>query len=163
MNHQIFAYPMKNTIELSIPYTNNASLKLRYLSVQKFHQGHSRASIARILNVSRRLVNEWITKYLSEGFEGLALKLATGRPPRLSHEQKMQLKQYVISHAVKEKGGRLMGKDIQKHIKESYGVDYHVRNIYRLMKKLDIVWITSRSKHPKQDLVAQEEFKKILK
>lgn len=56
-----------------------------------------------------------------------------------------------------------MGKDIQKYIKKSYGVDYHVRNIYRLMKELELVWITSRSKHPKQDLVVQEEFKKILK
>ena len=55
-----------------------------------------------------------------------------------------------------------MGKDIQKYIQETYDVSYCVRNIYRLMKELDLVWITSRSKHPKQDLVAQEAFKKIL-
>jgi len=73
--------------------------------VQKFHEGHSRASIARILNVSRSLVNEWITKFLSTGFEGLALKIATGRPSRLSQVQKTQLKEYVISHAVKNEGG----------------------------------------------------------
>jgi transposase len=53
-----------------------------------------------------------------------------------------------------------MGKDIQKHIQEIYGVNYHVRNIYHLMKEMDLVWITSRSKHPKQDLEAQEAFKK---
>jgi len=47
-----------------------------------------------------------------------------------------------------------MGKDIKKYIQESYGVDYHVRNIYRLMKELGLVWITSRSKHPKQDVMA---------
>ncbi len=33
---------MKNTVNISIPYTNNASLKLRYLAAQKFHEGHSR-------------------------------------------------------------------------------------------------------------------------
>ncbi|PKG37957.1 hypothetical protein CXF74_16305 [Psychromonas sp. Urea-02u-13] len=76
-------YPMKNNSQISIPYTNNASLKLRYLAVQKFHEGQSRTSIAKILNVSRRLVNEWITKYLSGGFDALALKLATGQPSRL--------------------------------------------------------------------------------
>ena len=107
---------MKNIFELTIPYTNNASLKLRYLAVQKFHEGHSRTSIAKILNVSRRLVNKWITKYLSGGFDVLALKLATGQPSRLTNDQKMQLKAYVLSHAVKEEGGRLMGKDIQKYI-----------------------------------------------
>jgi len=153
---------MNNTPKIKIPYTNNASLKLRYLAVQKFHDGHSRTSIAKILNVSRRLVNEWITKYLSGGFDALALKLATGQPSRLSNEQKSQLKEYVISHAVKVQGGRLMGKDIQKYIQETFDVNYCVRNIYRLMKELGIVWITSRSKHPKQDPAAQEAFKKNL-
>ena len=74
----------------------------------------------------------------------------------------MQLKTHVLSHAVKEEGGRLMGKDIQKYIYDTFGVNYEIRNIYRLMKQLEIVWITTRSKHPKQDLVAQEAFKKIL-
>lgn len=152
---------MKNTPQIKIPYTNNASLKLRYLAVQKFHEGHSRTSIAKTLNASRRLVNEWITNYLSGGFDALALKLATGQPSRLSNEQKIQLKEYVIAHAVKVQGGRLMGKNIQKYIQETFDVSYCVRNIYRLMKELDIVWITSRSKHPKQDLAAQEAFKKI--
>jgi transposase len=88
----------ENTANISIPYTNNASLKLRYLAVQKFHDGHSRTSIAKTLNVSRRLVNEWITKYLSGGLNALALKLSTGQPSRLSNEQKVQLKEYVIGH-----------------------------------------------------------------
>ena len=153
---------MKNISQITIPYTNNASLKLRYLVVQKFYEGHSRTSIAKILNVSRRLVNEWITKYLSGGFDALALKRVTGQPSRLSPQQKIKLKKYVLDHAVKVKGGRLMGKDIQKYVQETFDVNYCVRNIYRLMKALDIVWITSRSKHPKQDLVAQEAFKKIL-
>ena len=159
---------MKNISQITISYTNNASLKLRYLVVLKFYEGHSRTSIAKILNVSRRLVNEWITKYLSGGFDALALKIATGQPSRLSPQQKIQLKKYVLDHAVKVQGGRLMGKDIQKYIQESFDVNYCVRNIYRLMKALDIVWITSRSKHPKhpkhpkQDLVAQEVFKKML-
>lgn len=153
---------MKNTSQIKIPYTNNASLKLRYLAVQKYHEGYSRTSISKILNVSRRLVNEWVANYLSGGFDALALKRATGQPSRLNNEQKTQLKEYVIAHAVKVQGGRLMGKDIQKYIQETFDVNYCVRNIYRLMKELEIVWITSRSKHPKQDLATQKVFKKIL-
>ncbi|MCP5078611.1 MAG: helix-turn-helix domain-containing protein [Psychromonas sp.] len=96
---------MKNSSQISIPYTNNASLKLRYLAVQKFHEGRSRTSIAKTLNVSRRLVNEWITKYLSGGFDALALKLATGQPSRLNKAQKIIIKAYVQEHAVTEQGG----------------------------------------------------------
>lgn len=148
--------------DLSIPYTNNASLKLRYMAVKKFNDGDSRALIAKTLNASRRLVNEWISTYLSHDFDGLALKVATGRPPLLNDQQKAQLKEYIIENAVKKQGGRLMGKDIQKYIQETYLVTYKIRNIYRLMKELNLVWITSRSKHPKQDLEAQEDFKKNL-
>ena len=130
------------------------------MAVQNFKKNDSRASIARNLNVSRRLVNEWISTYLSYGFDGLALKRGTGRPPLLNNEEKLRLKEYILSHAVKPQGGRLMGKDIQKYVKDNFGVNYNVRNIYHLMKKLNIVWITSRSKHPKQDLEAQNNFKK---
>ena len=54
-----------------------------------------------------------------------------------------------------------MGKDIQKHIEEKFSVTYKIRNIYKLMKELNLVWITSRSRHPKQDLAAQDKFKKF--
>ena len=75
------------------------------MSVQKFYEGHSRVSIARTLNVSRRLVNEWITAYLSNGFDGLALKLATGRPSLLTDQQKAQIKNMLLIMLQKNKEG----------------------------------------------------------
>ncbi len=51
---------MKHSSKLAIPYTNNTSLKLRYLAIKKFHEGHSRTAIAKILNLSRR----WLTSGL---------------------------------------------------------------------------------------------------
>lgn len=53
---------------------------------QKGDEGHSKASIAKTLNVSRRLVNERISKYLSNSFNGLALKVA---PPYLMTDKKI--------------------------------------------------------------------------
>ena len=100
--------------------------------------------------------------YLSGGFDALALKRATGRPSRLTDKQKTQIKEYIIANSAKENGGRLMGKDVQKYIQENFSVSYEIRNIYRLMKELGLVWITSRSMHPKCDLAAQASFKKIL-
>jgi putative transposase len=87
---------LSNKSAPSLPYTNNASLKLRYMTVELFNDGKSRTEIAKILSASRRLVNEWITKYLSGGVDALALKKSTGRAPQLSLEEKEQLKSYVI-------------------------------------------------------------------
>ena len=152
---------MPNKSDPSLPYTNNASLKLRYMTVEFFNDGKSRTEIAKILSVSRRLINEWITKYLRGGVDALALKKSTGRPPQLSPEEKEQLKLYVISHSVKAEGGRLIGSDIQQYIENTFGVSYKLRNVYRLMHELNLSWITSRSKHPQQSIEAQEDFKKF--
>jgi putative transposase len=117
------------------------------MAVELFNDGKSRTEIAKILSVSRRLINEWITKYLSGGVNALALKKSPGRPPQLSLEEKEQLKSCVISHSVKPEGGRLIGSDIQQYIENTFGVSYKLRNVYRLMHELNLSWITSRSKH----------------
>lgn len=61
--------------DISIPHKNNAILKLRYMPIQTFTKGHYRASIAKALNVSRRLINKWVTKYLSNGYKVFQLNL----------------------------------------------------------------------------------------
>ena len=43
----------------------------------------------------------------------------------------------------------------------SFGYQYHLSSIYKLLNRLGFSWITSHSKHPKQSIEAQEDFKKI--
>ena len=131
------------------------------MTVELFNSGKSRTEISKLLSVSRRLVNEWISKYLSGGVDALDLKKSTGRPANLSSSEKERLKQFVISHNVKSEGGRLIGQDIREYIYNTFGVNYQLRNIYRLMNELNLSWITSRSMHPKQSIEAQEDFKKF--
>jgi len=131
------------------------------MAVELFNNGKSRTEISKLLSVSRRLVNEWITKYLNGGVDALALKKSTGRPANLSSSEKERLKVFVVSHSVKSEGGRLIGQDIQEYIKNTFAVSYQLRNVYRLMSELNLSWITSRSMHPKQSIEAQEDFKKF--
>ena len=98
---------------------------------------------------------------LDSGLEGLQEKPRSGRPSRLTFEQLEQVKAYVIDNAIKPQGGRLQGKDIQEYIKASFNVTYQKTNIYHLLHDLNLSWITTRSKHPKQSSDAQEAFKKI--
>lgn len=152
---------MKINSNTKFPYTGNASLKIRYMAASLFNEGISRTKIAMTLNVSRRLVNEWITMYLSGGIDALAIKKSPGRPPKLSIQEKGLLKDFVIKNSAKTEGGRLVGEDILRYIKNNFDVTYGLRNVYRLMAELNLSWITSRSKHPKQSEEAQETFKKF--
>ncbi len=147
--------------KITAPYTNNARLKNRYAVIEKFLELNSRVKTAKELKVSRRLVNEWVTSYLSGGFDALAIKKQSGRPSRLSNSQKDQLKQYVIEHSIKPTGGRLMGHDVKIHIESEFGIIYQKTHIYTLLHELNLSWISSRSRHPKQDEETQEQFKKF--
>ena len=152
---------MNSDLSKLISTTSNARLRLRLLAVSHFIDGKNRTEIASFLKVSRLSVNKWIKAYLDFGVEGLVEKPHTGRPSKLTVEQKYRLKEYVISNAIKPEGGRLQGGDIIKFILDEFDVSYQSSGVYRLLHELNLSWITTRSKHPKQSEEAQESFKKI--
>jgi len=131
------------------------------LVLAHFQDGHSRTQIAQFLKVSRTSVNKWVSVYLSEGLEGLKEKPRTGRPAFLSSKQKIQLTEFIKEKAKTDDGGRLIGADIHAYIEREFNKTYHPDSIYYLLNKLGFSWITSRSRHPKQDKEAQQHFKKI--
>jgi transposase len=136
-------------------------MKMRLLALAHFKDGRSRSEIATYLKVSRTSVNKWVSIYLNEGIEGLKEKPRTGRPSFLSVAQQKQLAQFINDKARSDEGGRLIGADIHAYIEKEFNKTYHTDSIYYLLKKMGFSWITSRSKHPKQDKQAQEHFKKI--
>ena len=144
-----------------IKSTSNARLRLRLLAVSHFIDGKNRTEIASFLKVSRLSVNKWVKAYLDFGIEGLIEKPHTGRPSRLTVEQKERLKKYVTSNAIKPGGGRIQGSDIAQFILDEFDVAYKPSGVYRLLHELNLSWISTRSKHPKQSEEAQETFKKI--
>jgi transposase len=154
---------MPSDLSKLINSTSNARLRLRLLAVSHFIDGKNRTEIASFLKVSRLSVNKWIKAYLDAGLDGLIEKQRSGRPSRLTQSQKKRLKNYVISNAIKPEGGRLQGSDITQFIADEFNVSYKPSGVYRLLHELNLSWITTRSKHPKQSEEEQEDFKKILK
>ncbi|ASD67681.1 helix-turn-helix domain-containing protein [Pseudoalteromonas piscicida] len=51
-----------------------ARKKIRYLAVAHYRDKHNKTQIAAMLHVSRRMINEWMKRYLNEGLTGLDLK-----------------------------------------------------------------------------------------
>ena len=152
---------MTHDFSALINATSNARLRLKLIAVSHFTEGKNRTEIASFLKVSRRSVNIWIKAYLDHGLDGLNEKPHSGRPSRLTSEQLAQVKKYVEDNAIKTEGGRLQGKDVQAFIKHKFNITFQKTNVYQIMHKLNLSWITTRSKHPKQSIEAQNTFKKI--
>jgi transposase len=134
-------------------------MRTRLLAVDHFKTDKNRAHVARILNVSRRMVNDWVANYLKGGISALESKKPSARPSRLTEQQKEALVHYMEQQSQSCKGGRLNGEMLQSYIQTTFGVSYHQNSIYKLLKLKNISWTTSRSKHPKQDIEIQEDFK----
>lgn len=135
-------------------------MRMRLLAVAHFKVGKNRSKVARMLNVSRRMVNDWVANYLKGGISALESKKPSGRPSRLTDQQKEALAHYIEQQSLSSKGGRLNGEMLQGYIQQTFSVNYHQNSIYNLLKSMNITWTTSRSKHPKQDSESQEDFKK---
>jgi transposase len=135
-------------------------MRMRLLAVAHFKAGNNKADVARTLNVSRRMVNEWVANYFKGGVSALESKKPSGRPSLLSSQQKAELIDYIEKQSQSASGGRLNGEMLQTYIQHAFSISYHQNSIYKLLKSLNITWTTSSSKHPKQSEEAQENFKK---
>lgn len=139
----------------------NAQKRIRLLALAHFSEGHNRSEISNILKVSRTSINKWVSDFLERGLVGLEHKTSPGRPPALSAAQSRQLSAFIEARSLSETGGRLSAHDINEYLFKHFYIRYELSSIYRVLKRLGFSWITSRSKHPKQSLAAQEAFKKL--
>ena len=112
-----------------------------------------------MLLVGHKTVSEQLVRFISQGIAGLTDKPGRGRKPKLSAEEELNFKKAVLSQIVEREGGRLKGTEIVEILKVRFGADYTLSGVYDLPARLNIVWITVRSKHPKADPEKQKDFK----
>lgn len=139
----------------------NARKRMRLLAIAQFLECKNRTQVAHQLKVSRTSVNNWVTQYLEVGLDGLEARKAKGRIPYLNTKQQKQLGAFIESHSQSEQGGRLTGEKILHYIQTEFGVHYHHNAVYKLLKQLGFSWITSRSRHPKQQQGVQDAYIKL--
>lgn len=132
----------------------------RYSAFAHIREGKSFVETAAAVRVSLRSLMRWVRQFKTEGVEGLKDQSGRGAKPFLAPEHRAAFKQAVLELQRNRTGGRIRGKDVLELMKRKYGVEPCLNTVYNLLKKVDLVWITGRSIHPKADPEAQEAFKK---
>jgi len=121
------------------PHGSPKELERRRLSaVPLFEQGCSNREIASRLAVRQQTVGQWRRRYKRGGEAALRAKPASGRPPKLSAQQKQGLRRRLEAGAMKQ------GFDtdlwtcprVQQLIQQCYGVHYHVDHLCKLLAQL---------------------------
>ena len=142
---------------------NNQSRRL--LSLAAVLDGMNRTDAARIGGMDRQTLRDWVHRFNEAGPDGLRDHWAGGPDPRLSAAHKAELAAVVEAGPNREVDGvvRWRRVDLQRVIKNRFGVDYCERYVGTLLKKLGFAHISARPRHPGQDAEIVEAFKKTFR
>jgi transposase len=134
----------------------------RLLALAGVYDGMDREEAARIGGMDRQTLRDWVHRFNAQGPDGLINVKPTGRPSKLSAEQKEGLRQLVEAGPDPEKDGvaRWRCVDLKRVLGERFAVDLSEVSLGRVLKQLGYSHISARPRHPAQDAQAIAAFKK---
>lgn len=134
----------------------------RLIALALVYDGVARHEIARIIGCDRQAIRDWIIKFNTHGPEGLKDAPKTGRPGRLTPEQREQLKQLVLSEPDLAQDGvvRWRLKDLNDWMEREWGMRFSDSRLGKLLRELGLRKLSARPRHHEQDPKDIETFKK---
>jgi transposase len=136
--------------------------RVRLLGMAHLQEGWGYHEIATALRVHETTVHGWVLRFKTSGLDGLRESPRSGAKRKLEASQEAKFKEAVIGLQKQRSGGRTTGHDVQAMLEEQFQVTCCLNSVYNLLARLDLVWITVRSKHPKQNQASQDAFKKTF-
>jgi transposase len=146
-------------------FKKNRSLKyiVRCLACYHIQQGMSYEEVSKVVKYSRQTIGEWVKMYNEGGIDKmLSIRKGRGRKARIKNDKKAEFSEYVVQLQQAREGGRIIGEDIANMILEKYNESYSVSGVYKLLKRMNMSWVSARSVHTKSDPQVQEAFKKTF-
>jgi transposase len=144
--------------------SKDARQSRRLLSLAAVLEGMSRTEAARIGGMDRQTLRDWVHRFNQDGPDGLFDHHYAGPPSRLSAAQRLELAAIVAAGPDWEHDGvvRWRRVDLQRVIKERFGIGYHERHVSRLLNQMGFAHVSARPRHPAQDAEVMAEFKKTF-
>lgn len=138
-------------------------VRIRLIALGHLQSGKTKTEVTDMFQITFPTLRSWILRFIAEGLKGLKEKKRKGRKRKLSTLQEENFCQQVEELQQNRQGGRIRGQDIQVLLKEKFYADYALPSVYHVLERCGLSWISARSKHPKSNPHAQEEFKKNFK
>ncbi len=137
---------------------DDAKVRMKLFALNLVQKGKKVAEVASLLEAERCTINDWINRFNNCGIEKLRTQGERGRKNPIDGIEG-QFKDAVKKLQKERMGGRIICKDIQRMLEEDFGISRSTDVIYGYLKKVNLVWISSRSRNPKSNKKEQENFK----
>ncbi len=128
-------------------------LKRLYFILYRY-RGYSVNEATKMVGVTKMVGYYWQDAWNNKGFEGLIPNFGGGRPSKLTESQKEDLVKLL------SKRNDWTTVEIQKLIKEKFGVDYNIKHVRKLLKKLGMHYSKSYQHDYRRPNNAEEDLKK---
>ena len=142
----------------------DANQARRLLALAAVYDGMDREQAARIGGMDRQTLRDWAHRFNARGPHCLINTKPSGRPSKLSAEQKEELRQLVEAGPDPQVHGvaRWRCVDLKRVLEERFAVDLSEVSLGRVLKQLGFSHISARPRHPAQDAQAIAAFKKTF-
>ena len=139
------------------------SQSVRLYAVYQIALGKQVEELQIMYNISRKAIYNWVHRFNAHGVEGLKDRPRSGRPGRLSQENKVQLKRVVLS-SPEEYG---FSSDtwtwalVAEYIRTAFCVNYKKAHIYNILHSLGLSFQKGKGFFPEAE--GREETVSALK
>ena len=132
----------------------------RALAIAMVLEGASRTAAASAMGMDRQALRDAVHRFNAEGWDGLYDRPRSGRPPKLTPEQRAQLKAKILDGPPLDSNqSEYRIRHIMELAQRDFEVSYTPSGLRTVLKRLNLSWMTCRPRHPKTDIQAQEAFK----
>lgn len=142
----------------------DANQARRLLALAAVYDGMDREQAARIGGMDRQTLRDWAHRFNARGPDYLINTKPSGRPSKLSAEQKEELRQLVEAGPDPQVHGvaRWRCVDLKRVLGDRFAADLSEVSLGRVLKQLGFSHISARPRHPAQDAQAIAAFKKTF-
>lgn len=137
----------------------NPLIKIKFQALHHLQSGKLLKDVADIVLYDEKAVRSWIRRFVAYDYEGLIEKEGRGQKPRLPKDKEEEFKDEIDNLHEDRKGGRVTVDDIQELLLKKFDCNYSRQGVYTLLDRINIVWISGRSKHPKHSQDVINDFK----
>ena len=137
-------------------------IKIKLQALHHLQQGKTIQEVADITLYGSKSIKSWWKDFVAFDYEGLIEREGRGRKPRLPKKEEENFKARLDEIQDKKGGGRMTAREVKNLLTDEFDCNYSRSGTYALLDRLNIVWISGRSIHPKSSPEAIEQFKQLF-
>ena len=142
--------------------SKDAKQTRRLLALASIYDGGSRSAAAELGGVTLQIIRDWVLRFNAEGPDGLLERKMPGGKAKLNDDHRRALREIVEQGPIPAIHGvvrwRLM--DLAQWIYEEFAITVKRDVVSRELKAMGFARLTARPQHPRQNELAQDQFKK---